>query len=1269
MKFPPLLVALLLPLSALPASWTLSGESAKSSTAESGVSLSLSKPGEVSASAEFPVKPSERLNLSFSYVGDGLAAGHPASLVVRWKDASGADVDAERLALGFPPVAKIWTFTTNSRTPIAVSDNLTAPDRAVLAVVEFALRKEEGKSISRSDMSVTVTGFALKPGEAAVTGIEVAESGPADAGPLSQPPSGVTFGVNLVPNGALEDGTDSPIGWKVEGDNRNNSAEWLSGGAFSGRRAFKLTDRGPYVKSWDRAPGDPFVQGGAPTRGYAKSREEVSARWVTEQFPATPGASYQIAAFYWYANRSYIDRGVVNPVRIQFFDSAGKIIHPGEWDDWLPNLRVLTVPGWVFVMSKPVPAPAKAATMRVVVAMHHAFWDKEGGQDRKRPDERGFLLVDNIAVYQLPPDADLKNADRAFASASQAGRVPYVPSSAAHRPGSVSVTTRTEHPGGLIVIDRDKPASGATLEVEVGNYLGDNRKARVTYEVVNIDGQSVGKNAGDIELSPFGTSRLKVALPSALPYGPYLLRYTLAFEGEQDQVTGVSRFGTMPPRDTSVAERGRMDYPFSLWMHTFDKNLDTPEEVILGRLAESAGVGKTWFGVGNIYPNQFMTVTDPAVRKEAIAAKLAAGRKVIAAWKKYGVTPMAAIQPTDLLKEEQYPLLAEIVTEFVSGFKDDGIKLWRHGTESMHGGVKELDRATVEEGTVNGQGGRSYLYWGREGTVRQYWAEYFVVFKAAKKADPDCIVGPQVASDIAGNVLRLFFQLGTASDFDIFGMNTYISAFSIWPANVRQLQEHDAAKKPLFASEFSAGCAASPVAEDHLALEKAASQRMVAYWTTVLSSFPTIFHLEQWGMRLGDDDASLTYRGEIRPQYLAYATMTNMLGSGTFTEHYDLPAANLYVRERTSQGGSVGVLWSKDKPIPVDIQVDAKEAIVVDLWGNRQVIPAKDGVVTIEAGPQLVYVVGGKALKPAPGVAVEVSHATTESGKYRLKVTLLNERTSAISGDLEIISDGPLRITDRKRKVTTLEPGKPQDIFFDVEPIAPLRDDRTSIRVRLNDGTRIYETAAPLNFHSAPRAQSSSVGEGTSWNASQLTMAANTAEQFSPMGSPKPWGGPDDLSALAGFQWDDKNLYLRFEITDDLHQPPEAEKGMWNRDVIELLIDVNRKLVRGDSFTMFSLAEFPDGPRLQRWDGPLPQGLVPGSKITVAREGSVTIYDAAIPWSEIDPAFKPHAGKVISLCWSADDHDGGNSRRRCISWFSPANSKNAAEFGDLILVN
>ena len=677
--------------------WTWSFEKGpgEASAAAEQVSLHLKVPGTVSATAvDIPVKAGSQMALSFQYTSQGLSRGIPFEVVVRWYDATGVDVDQERLALGFPPVVKTWTFSQNARESIPVSDNLSVPDRAVTARLTVSLSIPPDEKDIRGGASVKLTSLTLSPGEKPITGIEMAKSGPDDAGPLSKQPSGHTFAPNLAPNPTFEDGSKVPEGWKIEGDNAIGSAEWTQGGAFSGKRALKINDRGPFAKSWDRQPDAVFVPGSKPGQNYASAREEVSARWVSDPVPAIPGTFYQSSAFYWYPTRANLDHaGIANPVRIQFLDARGNVIpYKTLWDDWFRDSRAYTREGWVFIPGKPVQAPPNAVSLRTVVALNHAFYDQEGGSLRKRPAGQSFVLVDNVSVYALPEGAESVNSDRAYQDAVAAGAVPFVPTSAAHRPNTIDVSVHTELPGGLLM---RSPAANSplSLALQLTNYLGDPRKGTVDYEIVDLSGKLIGKGSSPFSMLSFARTDTPVSLSPDLPFGPYLIRYALQLDGEKDKYAGVARFGITPSRDTSPAERGRMDYPFSLWMHTFANAIGTPDEEILGRLAEAAGAGKSWFGCGGmIHPDHFMRIKDPAARRAAMQEKIAEAKISIAAWRKYGITPMGGFQPTALLDPSEYPVLAEIITTFVSALKDD-IKFWRHGTESIHGGATELDRA------------------------------------------------------------------------------------------------------------------------------------------------------------------------------------------------------------------------------------------------------------------------------------------------------------------------------------------------------------------------------------------------------------------------------------------------------------------------------------------------------------------------------------------------------------------------------------------------
>ena len=1236
--------------------------------------LELATAGAAAVTSDaIPVTANARRHLTFSYTAENLSTSVRLVSTLRWLDAQDKDVDAQRAQLGFPPVARFWYLTKNSTSPLAVGDNTTVPGSAVRAVLSFRLeRSEEGRAAR-----VSVTKIELAEGDVAVTGLDAPRSGPEDAGPLTQPPADAKFGPNLVPNAALEDGADAPTGWRVLGDNRNGAALWPQGGAFSGRHCLKILDRGPYVKSWGEKT-DLYLPGGTPGGNYASAREEVSARWASEPVPAVPGAAYQTYAFLWYANRQDLDRGNVNPVRIQFLDQQGRVLpYRNLWQDWLPNATPFEMEGWVPLAGQPVVAPPTAATIRVVVAMFHAFYGIDGGLLGKRSDDRGSVLVDNVALYRVPTQRPLLNkrgdsvllrADEAYRDTVQASALPFVPTSQGFRPNTLSAESDTGFPGGVLLLERSKEkAAKGNLTLRITNRIGDPREVTIAYEIIDWQGNACHAGTVSAKVPPYGGVQAAIERPPSLPYGAYSIRFTLTENGQLID-RGETRFAVIAKKETAAAERGRMDYPFSLWNHMFRTVIGTDMEREMGLLMDVAGMGKSWFGGnGPIYVGEFVRMKDPAARQAAVAARIAEARTAIAAWRTYGVTPMGHLECPHLLTPEEYPVLAEVVTAFVTALKDD-IHQWRYGTESMHGGVKELDLAKMPTAAVNAQGGANYLIWNREGTVRQYWAEYFVAYAAAKKVDPACLFGPQCASDIEGNVLRLFFKVGTKEQLDSFGMNTYIGAFSIWPPNVAELTKNGAPSLPLFVSEFDAQARCRPLGAKVLQEEQDAVRRMVTYWTSVLATFPTFFHLEQWGMILGNDDGSLTYLNRVRPQFVAYAAMTENLGAGVFTARHEIPQGLVYVRERSVRKGPVAVMWSTGPEATAELEVGVSGVTISDVMGNRRPVKAHDGVVEIALTPMPQYLLGARCIRPAKTVKLAFRHATLDPYRPRLALTVTNERPEELAGTLTLLPESGVKLAPAAYPIAGLRNGENRTVYFDVTPVDAGRDKRLAVRARFVTGKRTYEATDALNFHFATQATTPPVIDGdlADW-CEDFPLIADRADQFYLFSGTKPWGGPTDLSGRVFLRWDAQNLYVAAHSTDEVFAPSDTPGREFAFDSIELLVDVSRGLRKDAPFQMVTLAAFPDKARVRRYDGSLPKGDVPSARIVVKRIGTETVYEAAIPWKELAAEFTPALGQTISIAFTFDDHDGGDSGRRCLSWFSLVSEKNAADFGDIVL--
>jgi hypothetical protein len=136
------------------------------------------------------------------------------------------------------------------------------------------------------------------------------------------------------------------------------------------------------------------------------------------------------------------------------------------------------------------------------------------------------------------------------------------------------------------------------------------------------------------------------------------------------------------------------------------------------------------------------------------------------------------------------------------------------------------------------------------------------------------------------------------------------------------------------------------------------------------------------------------------------------------------------------------------------------------------------------------------------------------------------------------------------------------------------------------------------------------------------------------------WDGPQDLSVRAWFAADAEALCFAAEVTDDVQAVPNADEGgYWGSDSVQLAVDP-----RGDGTTGYDADDREVGLVLGA-DGPHVHRSVPGpaaplaAEIAIRREGTLTIYEARIPWRvlEVPP---PVAGQVMGLNFMVNENDG-----------------------------
>ncbi len=129
---------------------------------------------------------------------------------------------------------------------------------------------------------------------------------------------------------------------------------------------------------------------------------------------------------------------------------------------------------------------------------------------------------------------------------------------------------------------------------------------------------------------------------------------------------------------------------------------------------------------------------------------------------------------------------------------------------------------------------------------------------------------------------------------------------------------------------------------------------------------------------------------------------------------------------------------------------------------------------------------------------------------------------------------------------------------------------------------------------------------------------------------------PSDLSATVYSLWDADNLYLAILVNDQTFQQILEGESAWNQDSVQLGFAMEDK----GKMAEFCLALTPKGPQVFQFG----TGLLTDAKLTVKLLQGRTIYECAIPWTELN-GIQPAVGTDCRFDILLNDHDAITSRR------------------------
>jgi len=312
-------------------------------------------------------------------------------------------------------------------------------------------------------------------------------------------------------------------------------------------------------------------------------------------------------------------------------------------------------------------------------------------------------------------------------------------------------------------------------------------------------------------------------------------------------------------------------------------------------------------------------------------------------------------------------------------------------------------------------------------------------------------------------------------------------------------------------------------------------------------------------------------------------------------------------------------------------------------------------------------------------VKISAEEAFENSGTHwNMKVVLENLSNSAVlSGKIHISMPDYLANVTKDREFTNLKAGEKQTFIINLPEIVnrPVMD--AEVITTLENG-HIQRDTQKLDFTRAVYAMKKPVIDGNvmpgEWTGNWVG-----AYSFDDIMMISDWKGPEDLSFSGTMMWDEDNFYFTAIVTDDamsVNYTPQKINNMWMGDGIQMGFDDRDHSISVDSghFTEIGLAYVPGyGDAVYRFSSlydEIPSGVaIDKAQLCVKRYEKYTVYECAIPWSEIFyEGYKAEPQKVYRFALLANDNDS-LGRRGWIEYTSGIGSaKDSSQFGTLKLI-
>lgn len=392
-----------------------------------------------------------------------------------------------------------------------------------------------------------------------------------------------------------------------------------------------------------------------------------------------------------------------------------------------------------------------------------------------------------------------------------------------------------------------------------------------------------------------------------------------------------------------------------------------------------------------------------------------------------------------------------------------------------------------------------------------------------------------------------------------------------------------------------------------------------------------------WFTQVGANEGGYEYglfRG--RPLYAlpaacAYSTCARMIDRTAEAKKIDLGEnVTAWRFDGNRQNQSVVVLWSRYDPVKLVVKAPSS-AMVINSFG-REI--ASGSQLTLDLSTLPVYV--AVPIADAEELQNRVADATMMiqnpikiqnaylATRENLTVELLNQTNKSI--------DAILRIA-RQEKPVPIAPGVSR-IEFPVK-----LEGSKEIAIEVESRAGVQKHTLTVDMLEIPKLAKILADGSLSSVSDREGIPLAEHKYLLPVDPGIPWQGKEDLSVAAWLGWNEQVLYFAAKVTDDNHFVDRDDfVSFWQSDSIQLAVDP-----QNDSLHDYNEDDIEIGFVLGK-EKPHVYMTVPTRKeivcqVMAKRVGNDTIYEAAIPWSELGIEL-PQPGKVMAINFIVNDNDG-----------------------------